>query len=83
MAHYQLGRRVVLVLYGGLNVVVSAAVLAGAITPAGGYDPVAMKGHAFLWDPLFFGWGALLVGWLWWSRPSAGSGRPMSPDHGD
>lgn len=47
----------VLVLYGGLNVVVSVAVLSGLITPDGGYDMAAMVGHAFLWDPLFLIWG--------------------------
>ncbi len=55
---------VVLVLYGGLNTVVSCLVLAGAIRPDGGYDRAAMVGHAFLWDPLFLVWGALLLAGL-------------------
>ncbi|GAA3701768.1 DUF3995 domain-containing protein [Microlunatus aurantiacus] len=50
-----------LILYGGVNVVVSGAVLAGLITPDGGFDRPAMIGHAFLWDPLFALWGAALV----------------------
>ena len=50
-----------LVLYGGLNTVVAQLVLAGAIRPEGGYDPVAMAGHAWLWDPLFLLWGGALV----------------------
>jgi hypothetical protein len=41
-----------LVLYGGANVVIAAAVLGGLIRPAGGYDRAAMIGHAALWDPL-------------------------------
>lgn len=53
-----------LVVYGGLNVVVSGAVLTGLIEPDGGYDTAAMVGHAFLWDPLFLVWGAALVVWL-------------------
>lgn len=61
-----------LVLYGGVNVVVSGAVLAGFITPDGGFDRPAMIGHAFLWDPLFALWGAALVVSLVLSRQPAG-----------
>jgi hypothetical protein len=50
--------------YGGLNVVVSSAVLLGFIRPDGGYDEPAMIGHALLWDPLFLIWGLALVVWL-------------------
>jgi hypothetical protein len=57
-----------LVAYGGVNTVVAVAVLAGVIRPAGGFDPVAMRGHAYLWDPLFFLWGTFLVLALWLSR---------------
>jgi len=57
-----------LVGYGGINTVVSAAVLGGLIRPEGGYDPVAMRGHAYLWDPLFLLWGGALVLSLWFSR---------------
>lgn len=59
-----------LVLYGGLNVLVSNAVLAGIIRPAGGYDEAAMFGHARLWDPLFFIWGATLYLALLLSHPA-------------
>ncbi len=57
-----------LVVYGGINTVVSAAVLGGLIRPEGGYDLDAMRGHAYLWDPLFFLWGSALVLSLWFSR---------------
>lgn len=50
-----------LVVYGGLNVVVSSSVLAGVFSSAGGYDPAAMAGHAVLWDPLFVVWGGALL----------------------
>ena len=60
-----------LIAYGGLNTVVSAAVLAGVIRPEGGYDAEAMRGHAYLWDPLFLVWGAALVLSLWLSRPTS------------
>ncbi len=64
-----------LVAYGGVNTVVALAVLAGAIHAEGGYDVEAMRGHAYLWDPLFFFWGAALVLSLWLSRPSEGIRR--------
>ncbi|ACL41359.1 conserved hypothetical protein [Pseudarthrobacter chlorophenolicus A6] len=60
-----------LVVYGGVNAAVSSAVLAGLIRPDGGYDRAAMMGHAWLWDPLFFVWGAALVLSLWFSRDSS------------
>ncbi|WP_422934349.1 DUF3995 domain-containing protein [Sinomonas sp. P47F7] len=48
-----------LVLYGGLNVVVGAAVLTGVI-PASGVEYGALRAHVFLWDPAFALWGAAL-----------------------
>jgi hypothetical protein len=62
-----------LVVYGGVNSVVSGAVLAGLIRPAGGFDVNAMIGHALLRDPMFFVWGAALVLSLWVSRESQAS----------
>ena len=59
---------VLLVVYGGVNTVVSAAVIGGLIRSDGGYDINAMRGHAFLWDPLFLLWGSALVLSLWLSR---------------
>ena len=59
---------VVLVLYGGANIVVAWLVLRGVVEPEGGYDERAMLGHAALWDPLFLLWGALLVAGLALSR---------------
>ena len=57
-----------LVVYGGLNTVVALAVLAALIQPEGGYDLQAMRGHAYLWDPLFLFWGGALVLSMWMSR---------------
>jgi len=54
-----------LVAYGGINTIVALAVLAGVIRPEGGYDADAMRGHAYLWDPLFFLWGGALLLSLW------------------
>lgn len=56
-----------LVLYGGVNTLVSNAVLVGIIG-SGSYDRAAMVGHAWLWDPLFLLWGAALLVHLWLSR---------------
>jgi hypothetical protein len=64
----ELGRGLLLVAYGGLNTVMALAVLSGVITPASGYDVDAMRGHAYLWDPLFLLWGGALVLALWFSR---------------
>jgi len=64
-----------LVVYGGVNAVVSNAVLIGAIRPDGGYDADAMKGHAYLWDPLFLLWGSALVLSLWFSREGSPGAR--------
>lgn len=67
-----------LVIYGGLNTVIGAAVLSGLVTPEGGYDREAMIGHALLWDPLFLIWGATLLASLWLSRASAaGRTKPV------
>lgn len=60
-----------LVVYGGVNTLVSGGVLGGVVRPAGGYDLNAMIGHAWLWDPLFFLWGTALVSSLWYSRRSS------------
>ncbi|MGY1849328.1 DUF3995 domain-containing protein [Blastococcus sp. SYSU DS1021] len=59
---------VLLIVYGGVHTTVSAAVLSGLIRPAGGYDLEAMRGHAYLWGPLFLVWGTALVLSLWLSR---------------
>lgn len=45
------------------------AVIAGVIQPEGGYDADAMMGRAYLWDPLFVLWGALVLS-LWLSSPT-------------
>ena len=51
----------VLVVWGGLNTVVGNLVLLGVVQPDGGYDRLAMVGHAWLWDPLFLLWGTALA----------------------
>lgn len=71
-----------LIAYGGVNTAVSAAVLAGLIHPDGGYDPEAMRGHAYLWDPLFFTWGTALLLSLWLSRRARRWQRHQVPDEG-
>lgn len=70
---------VALIAYGGVNVVVSGAVLLGVIRVKGGFDDDAMVGHALLWDPLFVIWGVALVVWL---RASTAPRVPLRNDRG-
>jgi hypothetical protein len=52
---------VVLVLWGGANVLVGGLVLAEVITPGEVADRRALRWHVFLWDLWFLVWGAALV----------------------
>lgn len=49
--------------------------LAGLIRPDGGYDLEAMRGHAYLWDPLFLVRVTALVLSLWLARRSSVGAR--------
>lgn len=51
----------VLVLWGGLNVLVGGAVLAGALDPGGPVDRWALTWHVALWDLWFVVWGVALA----------------------
>ncbi len=55
------GASVLLVGYGGLNVVVGALVLSGVIHPAGSVDRTALRWHVAVWDLWFLVWGILLA----------------------
>ena len=52
---------VLLVGYGGLNVLAGALVLAGVIHPGGGVDRTALRWHVGVWDLWFLVWGILLA----------------------
>jgi uncharacterized protein DUF3995 len=52
---------VLLVGYGGLNVLVGALVLSGAIHPGGDVDRTALRWHVGVWDLWFLVWGILLT----------------------
>ncbi len=52
--------------YGLANTVVANIALTGVLGPVD--DLVAMQGHAWLWDPLFFAWGVTLGIGLWRTR---------------
>jgi len=54
------GASVLLVVYGGLNVLLGALVLAGVIHPAGSVDRTALRWHVGVWDLWFLVWGILL-----------------------
>src|SRR5512133_1195651 len=66
---------VILMAYGGLLVAVGALVLAGAISPAGPVDRMALWWHVVLWDLWFLVWGLLLGVAAWhYGRESRGRG---------
>ena len=73
------GASVLLVAYGGLNVLAGALVLSGVIHPAGSVDRTALRWHVGVWDLWFLVWGILLalatVGY--WRRTAHRS--PASP----
>jgi hypothetical protein len=55
------GASVLLVAYGGLNVLAGALVLSGVIHPAGSVDRNALRWHVGVWDLWFLVWGILLA----------------------
>ena len=50
-----------LVVYGGVNVLLGALVLSGAIHPGGSMDRTALRWHVGVWDLWFLVWGVLLA----------------------
>jgi hypothetical protein len=52
---------VLLVVYGGLNVLFGALVLSEVIHPAGSTDRTALRWHVGVWDLWFLVWGILLA----------------------
>ena len=52
---------ILLVVYGGLNVLLGALVLSGLIHPAGRVDRTALRWHVGVWDLWFLVWGILLA----------------------
>src|SRR3984885_6815660 len=50
-----------LVAYGGINVLAGSLVLSGVIHPAGSVDRTALRWHVGLWDLWFLVWGILLA----------------------
>lgn len=53
------GASVLLVIYGGLNVLLAALVLGHVIHPSGGVDRTALRWHVGVWDLWFLVWGIL------------------------
>jgi hypothetical protein len=50
----------ILVLYGGVEVLAGGVVLAKVITPSGPVDEHALRWHVFVWDLWFLVWGMAL-----------------------
>jgi hypothetical protein len=55
------GASVLLVVYGGLNVLAGALVLLDVIHPGGRVDRTALRWHVGVWDLWFLLWGILLA----------------------
>jgi hypothetical protein len=55
------GASALLVAYGGLNVLLGALVLSGAIHPGGTVDWTALRWHVGVWDLWFLAWGIFLT----------------------
>ena len=68
---------VILVLYGGIQVISEALVELGVIRPAGAVDWVALRWHLELWDSWFLLWG-LLLGTATWCFHCSIRVRPTS-----
>jgi len=51
----------ILCVWGGVNVVVGALVLGGAVSPSGDIDRYALRWYVFLWDMWFLVWGVTLA----------------------
>ncbi|GEM_PF-1546013 len=62
------------VVYGGLNVLPGAFVLSGVIHPAGAVDRTALRWHIGVWDLWFLVWGILLAPGTagYWRRTATG-----------
>jgi Protein of unknown function (DUF3995) len=69
------GASMLLVIYGGLNVLLGGLVLAGVIHPGGGVDRTALRWHVGVWDMWFLVWGVVL-GLATIGYAGAGEGRP-------
>jgi hypothetical protein len=73
------GASVLLVAYGGLNVLTGALALSGVIHPAGSADRTALRWHVGVWDLWFLVWGVLLalatVGY--WRRTAPGAAESI------
>lgn len=55
------GGAVVLILYGGVQIIVQLLVRTEIITPADDIDWRGFDGHLYLWAPWFFMWGVLMA----------------------
>jgi Protein of unknown function (DUF3995) len=62
------GASVLLVAYGGLNVLLGALVLSGVIHPTGRIDRTALRWHVEVWDLWLLVWGILLATVAYWRR---------------
>ena len=60
----------ILILYGGVLTAAGLLVQSGVIASGADADQRALAWHAYLWDPLFLGWGLLVLVALATTRPT-------------
>ena len=60
----------ILILYGGVLTAAGLLVQSGVIASGADADQRALAWHAYLWDPLFLGWGLLVLVVLATTRPT-------------
>ena len=60
----------ILILYGGVLTAAGLLVQGGVIASGAHADHRALAWHAYLWDPLFLGWGLLVLMVLATTRPT-------------
>jgi hypothetical protein len=69
----------ILVGYGLILTVAGLLVQAGVISASAHADHLALRWHAYLWDPWFLLWGILVTVALWRSRPPERSSHRPDP----
>lgn len=73
----------VLIAWGGANVVVGGAALLGLVAgPETAENRHALMMHVFLWDMVFLLWGIFLLVGLWATSPRRNRRRITAPDPG-
>jgi hypothetical protein len=68
----------ILIGYGLILTAIGLLIQAGVIKPTAHADRLALKWHAYIWDPWFLIWGIFVFLALWRSRPASQDRLPGS-----